>query len=94
MTEMDRLGILFEEIGARQRATDEQPLEVAAKKEILDRVLEAQILLPPGNEHIWDDFRLWIMRSWAVVLKRYGDDAAEPWRVFLVEVNEMIGVRS
>ncbi|CAL9597098.1 hypothetical protein SUDANB21_05359 [Streptomyces sp. enrichment culture] len=91
MTEMARLEVLFEEIGRYQRALDNGMALSTGGPEIYRRVLEVQLLLPPGNEHIWSGFRMWIMRSWATALERGGDAEAEPWRVFLVEIGDLLG---
>jgi hypothetical protein len=91
MTDMARLEVLFEELGSWQRAVDKRPLSNSDKQEILGRLREANRLLPPGNAHIFNDFRRWIMQCWAIVMQRYGDAEAEKWRVFLSEVAGIIG---
>lgn len=91
MTDMARLEVLFEELGSWQRAVDERPLVDRDKQEILSRLREANRLLPPGNAQIFNDFRRWVMRCWAVVMQRHGDADAEKWRVFLSEVGDVLG---
>lgn len=91
MTEMDRLRVLFDEIGDYQRALDGGMTLGTGGPEIYRRVLEAQILLPPGNAHIWNDFRMWIMQSWAIAEQRGGQAESEPWRVFLGEIGDLLG---
>ena len=88
---MDRLRVLFDEIGSYQQALDGGMEFSTGGPAIYNRVLEAQILMPPGNEHIWNDFRMWIMQGWAGAYQRGGDEAAEPWRVFLTEIRELLG---
>ncbi|WP_406864687.1 hypothetical protein ABZO31_31265 [Streptomyces sp. HUAS MG47] len=91
MTNMDRLKVLFEEIGGYQQALEDEMTIRTAGPEIYRRVLEVQILLPPGNAHIWNDFRMWIVQSWATAHQRGGDEEAEPWRVFLGEITDLLG---
>ncbi|MET7715323.1 hypothetical protein [Streptomyces sp. NPDC005407] len=91
MTNMARLEALFEEIGGYQRALESEMTLSTGGPEIYRRVLEVQLLLPPGNEHIWNDFRMWIMQSWATAHQRGGDAESEPWRVFLGEIGDLLG---
>ena len=86
---MDRLKVLFEEIGGYQQAIERGMPFSAAKDEIYNRCLEANILMPPGNDHIWEEFRLWLMQGWAAAYKRDGDAEAEPWRELLQEFGEL-----
>ncbi|GGT73954.1 MULTISPECIES: hypothetical protein [Streptomyces] len=88
---MDRLKVLFEEIGGYQQAIDQGMLFTEARPEMYRRLLEAAILLPPGNGHIWNDYRLWVMQGWASALQNGGDAEAEPWREFLGEITEVLG---
>jgi hypothetical protein len=91
MTDMTRLETLFNEIGWYQRAIEERGLPLASGgPEIIARCREVAALLPPGNEHIWDDLRLWIGQSWASAEQSGGITASEPWRVFLVEVGNLL----
>lgn len=87
---MDRLKVLFEEIGNYQRAIDGGRPFPEVRTDLYNRLLEASILLPPGNGHIWDDFRLWVMQEWAAAYQRAGDAQAEPWREFLVDISEIL----
>ncbi|MGW9134524.1 hypothetical protein [Streptomyces sp. NPDC055681] len=90
MTNMDRLKVLFEEIGSYQRAIDGGRPFVEVRSDIYNRLLEASLLLPPGNGHIWDDFRMWVMQGWAGAFQIGGDSEAEPWREFLQEIGEIL----
>ncbi|MET8421251.1 hypothetical protein ACWD7C_24210 [Streptomyces sp. NPDC005134] len=90
MTNMDRLKVLFEEIGSYQRAIDGGRPFVEVRSDIYNRLLEASILLPPGNGHIWDDLRMWVMQGWAGAFHNGGDSEAEPWREFLQEIGEIL----
>jgi hypothetical protein len=91
MTNTERLGVLFEEIGSWQRSVDERPLLDSEKEEMLSRLREVHSLLPSGNAHIFEDFMRWIMHCWAIVGQQHGDSESEKWRVFLVEAGEIIG---
>ncbi|WP_405461624.1 hypothetical protein OG786_29350 [Streptomyces sp. NBC_00101] len=90
MTAMDRLKVLFEEIGNYQRAIDGGRPFIEVKDDLYNRLLEASILLPPGNGHIWDDFRMWVMQEWAAAYQRGGDTEAGPWMEFLKETGEIL----
>ena len=65
MTDLDRLRVLFDELGDYQRAVDGGVPLAEVKAQMLARLSEAELLLPPGNQHIWTDFRWWIMHGWA-----------------------------
>lgn len=86
---IQKLRSLFEEIGQyQQRITEGTILLDSGAPEIEKRVLAASVLLPAGNEHVWDDLFKWIMAHWAEAHQQSGDAASEPWRVFLVRVKE------
>ncbi|MEV8092786.1 hypothetical protein [Kitasatospora sp. NPDC085879] len=90
MTDLARLRVLFDELGDFQRAVDDGAPLAEAKPAMLGRLAEAHLLLPPGNEHLWTDFRWWIMHTWAAVRQEDGDSGSEPWRQFLAEVDDVL----
>lgn len=87
----DRLKVLFDEIGGYRRAIEDGMPFTTARPQMYDRLLEAAVLLPPGNGHIWNDYRMWVMKGWAAAMSSGGDAAAEPWREFLGEIGELLG---
>ena len=91
MTDLDRLRVLFDELGDYQRAVDGGVPLAEVKAQMLARLSEAELLLPPGNQHIWTDFRWWIMHGWADAHQSGGDEFSEPWRGFLADINDLLG---
>ncbi|WP_431681401.1 hypothetical protein [Kitasatospora sp. KL5] len=91
MTDMDRLQVLLEELGDYQRSVDGGVPLAQARRPMLARLAEAQVLLPPGNERVWTGLRWWIMHAWADAHQCGGDEFSEPWRQFLADVNDVLG---
>ncbi|MCP3797982.1 hypothetical protein NLX83_01795 [Allokutzneria sp. A3M-2-11 16] len=91
MTDMARLAVLLDEIGGYQQAIDAgMPLAVATP-ELLIRLREANELLPLGNQHIWNDFHMWIIYEWGSAYRSGGDAAGDPWLKFRADVQELLG---
>jgi hypothetical protein len=87
-----RLRMLLDQMGEYQRAIDERGLPLQeGGPEIINRLRQAVDLLPPGNNGFWDDLIHWGIQNWAEAFRSGGDAACEPWRLFLIEVDRIVG---